>query len=860
MSHIAEVKTPKNLKKITCISNKIESFVLEELVNKNAISRMQCDTVYKAISSMNTKRSFLLADGTGVGKGRVLAATALDFVMRNKGGIVVWFSINSKLKSLTRRDINSMGPIRKVFKWINTENNNTGNLFYMSYPRMRCENTMRKLVDCLKGRHVLFILDECHFLRRKNQAAHRMSNLLRSFAQSHVLFSSATPASSHSHIHYLQRLFSSEEVQCIDRISKSSSARGLEIAAMQLVRNGNMLCRQLCDRNITSEIVNVPVSGASAKLYDACVKAIHSSTNFSVKSRYQSFFRNLLSSFKVPVLISRIKEELSNGKSVIVTVQSTGGALAKRQEKSLRTFRSMCDEFMQTLGHSFIFEHDVIDSLIKEFGEVNISDLSGRCSRQSKVTARERFQNGETNIAILSKSASTGVSLHSEHQYSRQRVHMLVELPWTSEGYLQQCGRSHRAMSYSVPHYVIFKTCIPAERRFFVSLQQRLKNVSAMCTADRHSDHDAGKFLNGDLTSINTKTKRMALVQLVYEYMMEKSPQSVSVPLKRFHTKSPALFASSFIINSIKKDSLSDALVSDHDASMFLQICDQLFPQTKIWKSTWNKNFYTHLSPLFKKTALTIACLASREGTYFHRLPQCVVETIIEKCIGHTAKESVRLLQYMKNTDMCPSDLVTMSVEKLFNRMLMMPVEMQSVLEHLLLSNSDVDESEFAVDFDTYLKTGIEAKVDFRMKRRNMNGTILEIDVELNSISIPGQFIDGDFYMLDNTMVLRRQIEDTVSLSRAFSTQRVQLVSLLEESSWLEHGKLIKASDAEICRVSRNWKRRETRKANKACTTYRFVTDDFIRSYETSMRRMVSSSDPKWGTPFFGLVLPSIDV
>ena len=54
------------------------------------------------------------------------------------------------------------------------------------------------------------------------------------------------------------------------------------------------------------------------------------------------------------------------------------------------------------------------------------------------------FQSGKKVVAIITKSASTGYSLHSDTRArnQRQRLHIIVELPWGADACCQQFGES----------------------------------------------------------------------------------------------------------------------------------------------------------------------------------------------------------------------------------------------------------------------------------------------------------------------------------------------------------------------------------------------------------------------------------
>ncbi|CAG5047286.1 unnamed protein product [Parnassius apollo] len=188
---------------------------------------------------------------------------------------------------------------------------------------------------------------------------------------------------------------------------------------------------------------------------------------------------------------------------------------------------------------------NTLDQLVDELGGTeNVAEMTGRKGRvvqtedgqilyESRseadvpletlnLTEKQRFMDGEKDVAIISEAASSGISLQSDRRArnQRRRVHITLELPWSADRAIQQFGRTHRSNQVNAPEYIFLISDLAGERRFASTVAKRLESLGALTHGDRRATEtrDLSQF------NIDNKYGRSALEAVMKAIMKYETP------------------------------------------------------------------------------------------------------------------------------------------------------------------------------------------------------------------------------------------------------------------------------------------------------------------------------------------------
>ena len=247
----------------------------------------------------------------------------------------------------------------------------------------------------------------------------------------------------------------------------------------------------------------------------------------------QRLFLQLILSYKVDACAKLTEEALAAGKSVVIGLFSTGEAklaevisdypesedfpeIISTSEAILHSALEYFDApaNLREAARELSFPPSPLDALIDQLGGPSrVAEMSGRSkrllrndenrftlySRKSKADNLQEcqaFMNDEKQIAVITAAASVGISLQAAYNCAnqRQRLHIILELPWSADKAIQQLGRTHRSNQSSCPSYKLLITDIGGEWRLATTIANRLATMGALNSGDRKASIASGSL------------------------------------------------------------------------------------------------------------------------------------------------------------------------------------------------------------------------------------------------------------------------------------------------------------------------------------------------------------------------------
>jgi hypothetical protein len=653
------------------------------------LSTFQYETVAYACQALHAGGAFLLGDATGVGKTRVLGAIAEELV----GHRVLWLSVNTRLLRELNAEMRAIGV--PEFALVSSGALSSTTHLFESYAGLLHGSKIDVLRTWLGEGASLLILDEAHMCRN-DSATYRLVDALGTVA-TRVLYCSATAASSIGHLRYLSRLHiwgpgrSFSSCAELTAAMRQNSVSAMELLCLQLKREGLCVAREISFEGVELRHETVHLNPEEKKVYDYFARELCRVPTGN--DRYQ-LFHMLLVSFKIDAAVNLAHAALREGMAPIISLQVTGEAAFLRGRGVLEEI--LCKHGIPLPPEWATTPANAIDVLIERLGGSSaVAELSGRTHRNEggvmkRVPATknevEAFQSGRKRVAVLTRAGSTGISLHDED--GRRRVNIVLQLPWSSEEFLQQAGRCHRTNQKSAPIYVILTTSVPGENRLTQCVATRLETLGALTHGERRT-HISCAAGGGARMDWSISTRRQAM----FEVFVRQNPPNQPPPqalLSELPGRAPArdTLLLTWMSDVTRGDpalpwtaaQISAAVLAHHSELCYVSV-------------TWSRK--THMRfPIEVRRSIEAVLMCSTRYETTHTvgaLPASILDVILE-CVAADpwgGKADIgHVEQALSTIHVDLSTFVTAPSETAMNMLLRIPLKAQNVLRNLIAWNS----------------------------------------------------------------------------------------------------------------------------------------------------------------------------
>lgn len=650
------------------------------------LSTFQFETVAFACQALQKVGAFLLGDATGVGKTRVLGAIAGELQDHK----VLWLSVNTRLLRELNAEMDAVGL--DGF----TLSAGAGRRIFESYAGLLHGAKFDALRAWIGSGPTLLILDEAHMCRN-DSATFKHVDALASLA-TRVLYCSATAASNIRHLRYLNRLRiwgpGRAFATCAELTSamRQNSVSAMELLCLQLKREGLCLAREISFDGVELRYETVRLSAAQRRVYDYFSRAL---TRVPAANERYQLFHTLLVLFKIEAAVAIARDALCAGMAPIISLQSTGEAALLRGHGMLDEILCKCNvprppEWADTTPAN------PLDLLLERLGGPTVvAELSGRSHRRDGgALARtpptksevDAFQSGRKRVALLTRAGSTGISLHDED--GRRRINIVLQLPWSSEEFLQQAGRCHRTNQKSVPAYVVLTTDVPGEARLTHCVAARLESLGALTHGERRT-HLSCAAEGSAASDWGVCARRQAMLEIFVRAhpTQEVPPQGLLNDLPARAMARDALFLS-WIDGLARADPSLPWTASQIAAAVCV-----FHPELSYVSVAWTRKAHLRFPKEVRRRIEAVLMSAARVETVrtVGALPSSVLDLVCEKFAadpwaGHSEAEAVD--GALRAIGVGAVAFTAASAESAMNMLLRLPLRAQEVLARLVAWNS----------------------------------------------------------------------------------------------------------------------------------------------------------------------------
>ncbi|CAG9462612.1 unnamed protein product [Pedinophyceae sp. YPF-701] len=416
-----------------------------EFAKTGSISQLQFEAVVYAFQSnehtfvgdkgTRQRYAFLLADGTGVGKGRTIAAIIWENWLRGRRRHV-WLSAKKDLKADAERDFREIGATDLADRVVTLQDversahAGADGILFVPYTMLREPKRFRQVCDWCdhSGRGAFsgnIVFDESHKGKNLQPAGHAeptatavaMENLQDAFPDARVVYSSATGASEPRNMAYMGRLnlwgpHSQMDLEDFPAFSalfptKDRNLGSAELLSTSLKATGRLVCRTLSFEGADFYQHRIEAAGDFRVMYD-CSTQLWRALHGVVLSQYAD-------------VCFRLSGASSGGKKT-EKAQFKGRITMDYYGTQQKFFKSLC----------YASKLEKAAELVQAARDADMCPVVGL------------FETGEAAITQLNNSVTRDIPSMARHELTSYIARLITQLETYVECHRHRCRRPFR--------------------------------------------------------------------------------------------------------------------------------------------------------------------------------------------------------------------------------------------------------------------------------------------------------------------------------------------------------------------------------------------------------------------------------
>lgn len=590
----------------------------------DSLSAEQIDAVGLIIEQIKAKSGIILADETGVGKGRTLASI-YKYCKKNKKKLL-FFTYTKDLFSDFVRDLGDIGitdlsqlhvmhndcivyntkeevvfksNAKKNKKLIEDKDIQNFDIVMTTYSQINSKSSKNK-VEWLKAycKDAIIILDESHNAAGESNTRKNIESLIDTAIA--VVYASATFLKNEDEFRLYKKAIDNLDEQNLQYLTTALEDENCEklrsFFTAQMVKIGKLIRREHEPMKTKWEHITFPVEERiidevsqifndlfniieQTKDYETVYEELKSAW-FLAGNHINRIFKNVILLLKINPLVEYIEQDLKNNLKPVIVMESTFASIIKNiiddsleineaeEELEERVYNITFKDYIHWVINKILFNNipqfgldsqiydkmDILKAKIEAFDDSFASlspidlirnkiaakgyksvEVSGRdfvciegegsieikkIKKQSKTLIVNEFNNG-VDAAIITRSGSTGFSMHNSPQFRDNRTRVLYELEVSNRPTVrvQFIGRVRRKGQLTEPIFKTIVTNLPFEARLIEQQQEKLRVMNSHTSA--HTNRLVGEnILNLYSEEANTLAKQFLINFPSYAFKM----------------------------------------------------------------------------------------------------------------------------------------------------------------------------------------------------------------------------------------------------------------------------------------------------------------------------------------------------